>query len=232
VLCAGSTLLTDIGSAPYHKSASSNLQKWFLSPTGPIKLWFHTEGKLTVVLIIPSSWGFPTGPVRHQPPRRGLLWWRGDFLACGDRDFRVPPLCLGLMWQYGVSSLRCNLLPTNPNPYSAARCILSFGSLGVGCVVNRQACATTSAASGVFGTMFPRLSTDKNCESRFHAKFLLSACSRLSSREPCLWCLLLLVYDTLLRSARKALLAALTDSRLFLISFFSCINYCACRCRG
>jgi hypothetical protein len=31
-----------------------------------IKLWFHTEGKLTVVLIIPSSWGFPTGPVRHQ----------------------------------------------------------------------------------------------------------------------------------------------------------------------
>jgi hypothetical protein len=31
-----------------------------------IKLWFHTEGKLTVVLIIPSSWGFPTGPLRHQ----------------------------------------------------------------------------------------------------------------------------------------------------------------------
>jgi hypothetical protein len=31
-----------------------------------IKLWFHTKGKLAVVLIIPSSWGFPTGPVRHQ----------------------------------------------------------------------------------------------------------------------------------------------------------------------
>jgi hypothetical protein len=31
-----------------------------------IKLWFHTEGKLTAVLIIPSSWGFPTSPVRHQ----------------------------------------------------------------------------------------------------------------------------------------------------------------------
>jgi hypothetical protein len=31
-----------------------------------IKLWFHTEGKLATVLIIPSSWGFPTGPVRHQ----------------------------------------------------------------------------------------------------------------------------------------------------------------------
>jgi hypothetical protein len=31
-----------------------------------IKPWFHTEGKLTVVLIIPSSWGSPTGPVRHH----------------------------------------------------------------------------------------------------------------------------------------------------------------------
>jgi hypothetical protein len=31
-----------------------------------IKLWFHTEGKLTIVLIIPSSWGFPTGPMKHQ----------------------------------------------------------------------------------------------------------------------------------------------------------------------
>jgi hypothetical protein len=31
-----------------------------------IKLWFSTKGKITAVLIIPSSWGFPTGPVRHQ----------------------------------------------------------------------------------------------------------------------------------------------------------------------
>jgi hypothetical protein len=31
-----------------------------------IKPWFHTEGKLTIVLIIPSSWGFPTSPVRDQ----------------------------------------------------------------------------------------------------------------------------------------------------------------------
>jgi hypothetical protein len=29
-----------------------------------IKLWFHTERKLTIVLTIPSSWGFLTGPVR------------------------------------------------------------------------------------------------------------------------------------------------------------------------
>jgi hypothetical protein len=30
-----------------------------------IKLWFHTKGKLAAMIIIPSSWGFPTGPVKH-----------------------------------------------------------------------------------------------------------------------------------------------------------------------
>ena len=30
------------------------------SPTGLIKPWFHTEGKLSATLIIPSSWGLPT----------------------------------------------------------------------------------------------------------------------------------------------------------------------------
>jgi hypothetical protein len=43
------------------KPASINLQKWFLSPTGLIKPWFHTEGKLATVLIIPSSWGSQLG---------------------------------------------------------------------------------------------------------------------------------------------------------------------------
>jgi hypothetical protein len=31
-----------------------------------IKLLFHPEEKLAAMLIIPSSWGFPTGPVIHQ----------------------------------------------------------------------------------------------------------------------------------------------------------------------
>jgi hypothetical protein len=44
-----------------------------------IKPWFHTEGKLTVVLIIPSSWGFPTIPVRHQD----IFWSR----CRGERGF-------------------------------------------------------------------------------------------------------------------------------------------------
>jgi hypothetical protein len=44
-----------------------------------IKPWFHTEGKLTIVLIIPSSWGFPTSPMRHQD-----FFWR----RCqGERGF-------------------------------------------------------------------------------------------------------------------------------------------------
>jgi hypothetical protein len=39
------------------KSASNNLQKWFLYPTGRLNFGFITEGKLTIVLITPYSWG-------------------------------------------------------------------------------------------------------------------------------------------------------------------------------
>jgi hypothetical protein len=42
---------------PLPKSASNNLQKWFLSPTGRLNFGFLTEGRLTVVLITPYSWG-------------------------------------------------------------------------------------------------------------------------------------------------------------------------------
>jgi hypothetical protein len=73
VLCAGSTLLLAptprhqrLLLAPLPKSASNNLRKWFLSPTGRLNLGIITEGKLTAVLIIPSSWGSPTDPVRHH----------------------------------------------------------------------------------------------------------------------------------------------------------------------
>jgi hypothetical protein len=65
--------------APLLKSASNNLQKWFLSPTVRLNLGIITEGKLIVVLIIPSSWGFPTCLVRHQD-----FFWR----RCrGERGF-------------------------------------------------------------------------------------------------------------------------------------------------
>jgi hypothetical protein len=86
VLCAGSTLQLAQTSrhqriflAPLPKSASNNLRKWFLSPTGRLNLGIITKGRFTVVLIIPSSWGFPTGPVRHQD-----IFWR----RCrGERGF-------------------------------------------------------------------------------------------------------------------------------------------------
>jgi hypothetical protein len=48
-----------------------------------IKLWFHTEEKLAAILIIPSSWGFPTDPMRHQDsilvplPKRKRISARG-----------------------------------------------------------------------------------------------------------------------------------------------------------
>jgi hypothetical protein len=44
-------------SAPYQKPVSINLRKWFLSPTGQLNFGFIIEGKLTAVLITPSSWG-------------------------------------------------------------------------------------------------------------------------------------------------------------------------------
>jgi hypothetical protein len=47
-----------VGSAPCQKPISINLQKWFLSPTSRLNFGFITEGKLTTVLITPSSWGF------------------------------------------------------------------------------------------------------------------------------------------------------------------------------
>jgi hypothetical protein len=68
VLCVGSTLLLALKIrsrqapstntlVPLPKSASSNLRKWFLSPTGRLNFGFITEGKLIVVLITSYSWG-------------------------------------------------------------------------------------------------------------------------------------------------------------------------------
>jgi hypothetical protein len=48
------------------KSASNNL------PTGRLNLGINIEEKLTAVLIIPSSWDFPTDPVRHHNPPLGF----------------------------------------------------------------------------------------------------------------------------------------------------------------
>jgi hypothetical protein len=44
-------------SAPCQKLVGNKLQKWFLSPTDRLNFGFITEGKLTAMLITPSSWG-------------------------------------------------------------------------------------------------------------------------------------------------------------------------------
>jgi hypothetical protein len=79
VLCAGSTLLLAptpctrlfLGAVNLFSGVVAKVNEQQPSEVvsfsyWSIKLWFHTEEKLTAVLIIPSSWGFPTGPVRHQ----------------------------------------------------------------------------------------------------------------------------------------------------------------------
>jgi hypothetical protein len=69
-----------------------------------------------------------------------------------------------------------------------------------------------------FGMMLPCSSTDKKDESRFLERFRLSECSRFSTREPHLLCLLLFVCDALLCASCIAALAAIVESLLFLIS--------------
>jgi hypothetical protein len=81
-LCAGSTLLlaqsyAQIGainklSGVIAKSVSINLRKWFLSPTGSIKPWFHNEGNLPLCssylpLGFPIGWLAPTIIPHHGP---------------------------------------------------------------------------------------------------------------------------------------------------------------------
>jgi hypothetical protein len=97
----------------------------------------------------------------------------------------------------------------------------SLGSPGFGCVVYRIVCVAMSAASGVFGMMFPCSSTDKKDDSRILERYRLSECSIFSTHDSCLLCLPLFVCDALLCASCIALLAALTDSLLF--PYFACL---------
>jgi hypothetical protein len=134
--------------------------------------------------------------------------------------------------RYASLSLAVNLLPTILNPCNAARCICSLGSPRLGHVVYRYVCAATSAASGVFGMMLPYSSTDRKYELRFLEMFRISVYSRFSTLNPCVRCLLLFVYDALLRSARKATLAAIAESLLLCISLLSLSSCFDCFCRA
>jgi hypothetical protein len=105
----------------------------------------------------------------------------------------------------------------------------SLGSPGFGCVVYKYVCAATSAASGVFGMMLPCSSTDRKDESTFLERFRLSECSRFSTCEPRLLCLLLFVSDAFLRASCIAALAVIAKSLLFVILLFSFASYLDCR---
>jgi hypothetical protein len=66
------------------KSASNNLRKWFLSPTGRLNFGFITEGKLTVVLITPYSWG---SQLVYAPISRSKARVLEDRLSTGVSKF-------------------------------------------------------------------------------------------------------------------------------------------------
>jgi hypothetical protein len=54
------------GSVSCQKPVRNNIQKWFLSPTSRLNFGFITKGKLTAMLITPSSWGSQL-VVNHAP---------------------------------------------------------------------------------------------------------------------------------------------------------------------
>jgi hypothetical protein len=104
VLCTGSTLLLVQSYAPdeapykilwscreaskHQPSEVGSFSYWFDKP------WFHTEGRLAAVLIIPSSWGSQLGRHlhaikqffwRHCQGERGFLQWEplaSNLLLC------------------------------------------------------------------------------------------------------------------------------------------------------
>jgi hypothetical protein len=70
-----------------------------------IKLWFHTEGKLATVLIIPSSWGFPMGHVRHQDYFLAPLLGRKRISARGVSQFQALYFVIVLLSFFALSCL-------------------------------------------------------------------------------------------------------------------------------
>jgi hypothetical protein len=70
-LCPGRGAIYKLSRA-VAKLASINLRKLVLSPTGSINPWFHSEGRLATVLIIPSSWGSQLGS--HLPTIKQFFW--------------------------------------------------------------------------------------------------------------------------------------------------------------
>jgi hypothetical protein len=88
--------------------------------------------------------------------------------------------------------------------------MLSCGSPGSGCVVNRYACAATRAVSGVIGMILPVSSTVRNDELRFCVPLYFLGCSALLLLCFGLCCLSSL--DVSLHSSHCVMSVALLDS--------------------
>jgi hypothetical protein len=95
-----------------------------------IKPWFYIEEKLTVVLIIPSSWGSPTGPVRHHlaPPLAPYIM-RFPYLLEHKRIEMKPPcsdLSFSLIDQNRVSVASLSTYAVRLLHYHH-RCLVLYG---------------------------------------------------------------------------------------------------------
>jgi hypothetical protein len=98
VLCAGSTLLLTpvvrpATSEPATPSKITNFSYWSIKP------WFHTEEKLVVVLITPSSLNFPTASTTTA---NKIVWrhHRGTIRPIPEKitESRVPAVpCFGFL---------------------------------------------------------------------------------------------------------------------------------------
>jgi hypothetical protein len=80
-----------------------------------IKLWFHTEGKLATVLIIPSSWGFPTDPVRDQDCFLAPLPEKKRISARGVSHFQSLYFVIVLLSFFALSCLLLFIKNTKKN---------------------------------------------------------------------------------------------------------------------
>jgi hypothetical protein len=133
------------GSAPFQKPVSNNLQKWFLSPTGRLNFGFVTKGKLTTVLITPSSWGsklvhqrgtinIPSQPTKALDLSR--IEGGGLDLHPHRSDLLSPLICLRDL---------CLGFPWNPRPWFVylISCYLLFDSivLSLGADVYAHVCS-------------------------------------------------------------------------------------------
>jgi hypothetical protein len=70
-----------------------------------IKLWFHAEGKLAVVVIVPSYWGFPTVPMRHQDCFLAPLSGRKRISVRGVSHFQSLHFVIVLLSFFALSCL-------------------------------------------------------------------------------------------------------------------------------